>query len=104
MSAIITLTFNPAIDKSISVQQLIPEKKLICSAPVYEPGGGGINVARAIKKLDGESTAVYLAGGDTGRKITQLLHADGIGSIVIPIKENSRENLVVTETLSLIHI
>ena len=53
MSKIITVTFNPAIDKSTSVATLIPEKKLNCAVPVYEPGGGGINVARAIKKLGG---------------------------------------------------
>ena len=58
MPSIITITFNPAIDKSTSVAALIPEKKLKCTEPVYEPGGGGINVARAIKKLGGEATAV----------------------------------------------
>ena len=51
MSKIITLTFNPCIDKSATVPQLIPEKKLSCSEPNFEPGGGGINVARVIKKL-----------------------------------------------------
>lgn len=64
---IITLTFNPAIDKSASVPLLVPEKKLNCSTPTYEPGGGGINVSRAIKRLEGSSTAIYLAGGYTGR-------------------------------------
>ena len=54
MPAIITVTFNPAIDKSTSVPVLIPEKKLKCALPVYEPGGGGINVARAIKKFGSE--------------------------------------------------
>jgi 6-phosphofructokinase 2 len=98
MPAIITVTFNPAVDKSTSVPVLIPEKKLKCSAPVHEPGGGGINVARAIKKLGGEAAAVYLAGGYTGKKITELLTEEAIESIVIPIKENTRENLVVAET------
>jgi fructose-1-phosphate kinase PfkB-like protein len=52
MPAIITVTFSPCIDKSTSVSALIPEKKLKCTAPKLESGGGGINVARAIKNLE----------------------------------------------------
>ena len=98
MSKIITITFNPAIDKSTTVPALIPEKKLKCTKPVYEPGGGGINVARAIKKLGGTATAIYMAGGYTGKAFTQLLNKEGIDLIVAEIKENTRENLIVYET------
>lgn len=98
MSKIITITFNPAIDKSTTVPALIPEKKLKCTKPVYEPGGGGINVARAIKKLGGTATAIYMAGGYTGKAFTQLLNKEGIDAIVAEIKENTRENLIVLET------
>jgi len=100
MPSIITITFNPAIDKSTSVSALIPEKKLKCTEPVYEPGGGGINVARAIKKLGGEATAVYLAGGYTGKAFSELLIKESVHSIVIETAESTRENLVVAETAS----
>ena len=100
MPAIITITFNPAIDKSTSVPVLIPEKKLKCALPVYEPGGGGINVARAIKKLGGEATAVYLAGGYSGKTFTQLLTDESVDSIVTETIDNTRENIVVLETAS----
>ncbi len=100
MPSIITITFNPAIDKSTTVSVLIPEKKLNCALPAYEPGGGGINVARAIKKIGGEATAVYLAGGYTGKTFTQLLTKEGIESIVTETKGATRENLVVLETTS----
>jgi 6-phosphofructokinase 2 len=49
MSNIVTITFSPCVDKSTAVSSLIPEKKMKCTAPKLEPGGGGINVARAIK-------------------------------------------------------
>lgn len=98
MTKIITITFNPAIDKSTTVQALIPEKKLKCSSPVYEPGGGGINVARAIKKLEGTATAIYLAGGYTGKSFTELLNKEGVDTIVAEIQESTRENLIVYET------
>lgn len=100
MATIITITFNPAIDKSTTVPVLIPEKKLKCTEPVYEPGGGGINVARAIKKLGGEAVAVYLAGGYTGKTFTQLLTDETVESVVTETKANTRENLIVLETAS----
>jgi 6-phosphofructokinase 2 len=97
MSKIVSITFNPAIDKSTSIDSLIPDKKLRCASPVFEPGGGGINVARAIKKLGGEASAVYLAGGYTGVKFTELLEEEGIPCVVTQTKNNTRENLVVVE-------
>lgn len=48
MPSIITITFNPANDKSTTVSSLVPERKMKYTPPVFEPGGGGINVARAI--------------------------------------------------------
>jgi 6-phosphofructokinase 2 len=97
MAAIITITFNPALDKSVTVHELISEKKLKCSQPVYEPGGGGINVARAIKKLGGDPTAIFLAGGFAGDKISELLAEDAIITQHINIAGNSRENLIVAD-------
>ena len=97
MSAIITITFNPAVDKSTSVAVLVPEKKMKCAAPVFEPGGGGINVARAIKKLGGHATAIYLAGGYTGKFFTQLLNNENIESVAIETTKHTRENLIVMD-------
>lgn len=95
MPKIITITLNPAIDKSTSVPVLVPEKKMKCTLPVFEPGGGGINVARAIKKLGGNATALYLAGGYTGKFFTQLLDRENIDSIIIEMANHTRENLIV---------
>ena len=60
MSKIVTITFNPCLDKSASVPTLIPEKKLSCSEPRFEPGGGAVNVARAIKKSGGNIGLVIM--------------------------------------------
>lgn len=100
MTTILTVTFNPAIDKSTTVPQLIPEKKLRCTEPVFEPGGGGINVARAIHKLGGQVIAAYLAGGYTGKTFTDLLSSEGVSSIASEIGGSTRENLVVFESSS----
>ena len=100
MSQIITITFNPCIDKSSTVPQLIPEKKLSCSEPFFEPGGGGINVARAIKKLGGEATAIYPAGGYTGKFFNELLAREQIPFIIIQAENPLRENVIVLEESS----
>ena len=100
MSQIVTITFNPCIDKSTIVAQLIPEKKLSCSEPHFEPGGGGINVARAIKKLGGEATAIYPAGGYTGNFFNKLLAKEKIPSIIIDVENSLRENVIMLEESS----
>lgn len=97
MSPIVTITFNPALDESLSVAEFVPDKKLKCSQPVCEPGGGGINVARAITKLGGKALAIYLAGGDSGKRIERLLSEEHVKSIVIETAESTRINLVVAD-------
>jgi len=100
MSQIVTITFNPCIDKSAMVAKLIPEKKLSCSEPHFEPGGGGINVARAIKKLGGEATAIYPAGGYTGNFFNELLAKERIPSIIVDVENPLRENVIMLEESS----
>lgn len=100
MERIVTLTLNPAIDKSTSVQSIAPEKKLRCAQPIFEPGGGGVNVSRAIKKLGGTSTSIYLAGGYSGKFYEHLLNEEGIQSEVISITGNTRENMIVVDETS----
>jgi 6-phosphofructokinase 2 len=97
MSKIVTITFNPCVDKSTSVDNLAPEKKLRCSLPTFEPGGGGLNVARAIRQLGGNAVAIYPAGGYSGKFLQKLVEAEGIKSEVIPIQNHTRENLIVLD-------
>src|SRR5688572_26446605 len=95
---IVTITMNPALDKSTRVNKLAPEKKMRCGEMITEAGGGGINVSKAIKKLGGESIAIFPSGGMNGKKIEEYLDAQGINFRTIPIKEETRENIVVSET------
>jgi 6-phosphofructokinase 2 len=88
---------NPAIDKSSAVQNVVAERKLRCEPPLFEPGGGGINVSRAIAKLGGESLAFYLAGGAGGQMMHNLLQGEGILFESIPVQGRIRENLIIYE-------
>ena len=97
MTDILTITFNPCIDKSTTVPALKPEKKLRCTSAVFEPGGGGINVARAIKKLGGEAIAVYPSGGYSGKFLNVLLEREDIPVLNIETKQHTRENMIVLD-------
>ena len=97
MKTIMTITMNPTIDKSSRVQNVVAEKKLSCNPPRFEPGGGGINVSRAIKKLGGESMLLYPAGGLTGEKLKELLNEEGLVHRFFSIQGIIRENLVILE-------
>lgn len=97
MQKIVTLTLNPAIDKSTTVKAIVPDKKLQCALPKFEPGGGGINVSRALKKLGAKSTAIYLAGSYSGKHFQHLLEAEGVEDFVIEIEGHTRENLIVVD-------
>ena len=97
MPTIATLTLNPALDIATSVPSVAPEIKLRCAAARFHPGGGGINVARAIHFLGGESRAVYASGGHTGAKLWRLLADEGVHCQAIPIAGATRESFTCYE-------
>jgi 6-phosphofructokinase 2 len=97
LAPIVTLTLNPTVDTSTAVGQVIPDRKLRCSPPRYDPGGGGINVARAISKLGGKARAVFPAGGLYGDLLRQLLEAEQIDHHAVEIAGSTRDNLIVLE-------
>jgi len=95
---IVTLTLNPALDKSTTTLRLIPEQKLRCTGMKTDAGGGGINVSKGIRKLGGESLAVFPAGGVNGTLLTDILGREGIDTSVVVAGSETRENISVTET------
>lgn len=94
---ILTLTLNPTLDLDTSVDQVIPGPKLRCDPPLIDPGGGGINVSRAIRILGGRSLAHVVAGGPTGATLESLLRAEGVAASVIDGPGATRESLSVTD-------
>lgn len=95
---ILTVTINPALDVSSHVERIIPEHKLRCGTSHFDPGGGGVNVSRAIRNLQGYSTAIVVLGGPTGQAYRGFLEQTGVVSRVVTISGNTRESLTVAET------
>jgi len=99
-TSVLTITLNPCIDKSSTVKGIVPEKKLRCEAPKYEPGGGGINVSRALKRLGTTSGTLFTSGGRTGKLLEELLQKEELDIIPLPVGNETRENFIVVDTLN----
>lgn len=100
MDPVLTVTLNPALDVSTSTDELSPGRKLRCDSPRFDPGGGGINVSRAIKELGGESRAFVLLGGAPGDKLLGLLEDEGIETVKQELEGDTRISVKVLERSS----
>lgn len=94
---IVTITMNPAVDASTSVDRVVPIHKLRCGAIRRDPGGGGINAARVVRRLGGGVAAVYTAGGSIGQLLRELVEREGIDSRAVRIAEETREDFTIAE-------
>ena len=100
MTDFLTLTLNPALDLSTTTARLEHTHKMRCGPMLRHPGGGGINVARVLHRLNVPVQAWYLSGGVTGTHTGQLLAAEGVALHALAIAGTTRENLSVVETRS----
>ncbi|MEM8633017.1 MAG: PfkB family carbohydrate kinase [Pseudomonadota bacterium] len=97
MTEILTITLNPALDLSTEAPAVIPDQKLRCSPPQVHPGGGGVNVSRAISKLGGDSHTLIAYGGPTGQRLVALLKAEGLEPESLGIAHPTRESMSVRD-------
>lgn len=94
---IVTLTVNPSVDKSTHFSGLIAEQKIRCKDPLFDAGGGGINVSKAIERLGGSSLAVFTSGGPVGEMLKELVTKEKIDYEVIETKTGTRENFIAVD-------
>lgn len=95
--SIVTVTLNPALDRTFAVDRVIPERKLEASGDQVFPGGGGINVARVACRLGAQALALWSCGGHTGESLAELLDDEQVGHAPVLIAGVVRENLIVLE-------
>jgi 6-phosphofructokinase 2 len=100
MKPIVTLTVNPSIDGSAQTDVVRPVRKIHTSDEHYDPGGGGLNVARVVQELGGTALAIYLAGGVTAAVLDELLTSARIAHRRVPIQEHTRISHAVYERSS----
>ncbi|WP_372619218.1 1-phosphofructokinase family hexose kinase [Falsiroseomonas sp.] len=99
-SRIVTLTLNPAIDLACEAEAVRPVRKIRTFSERVDPGGGGVNVSRVVRSLGGETLAVVLAGGVTGRLLEELLDECGVPRRSVPVSGRTRISQVVHERAS----
>ncbi|HVH02936.1 MAG TPA: 1-phosphofructokinase family hexose kinase [Amaricoccus sp.] len=97
MKPVVTLTLNPAIDGASQAEAVRPTRKIRTTGDRYDPGGGGVNVARVIASLGGAALPVYLAGGATGDVLDELMRERGLAFRRVPIAGHTRISLTVFE-------
>jgi 1-phosphofructokinase len=92
---IITVTLNPALDKTAHVDVLRPGFLNRLGNVTIDAGGKGINVSSMIAALGGKSIAVGFAGGSNGDELLSRLTQRGITHDFVRIKDSTRTNLKV---------
>ncbi|KAA0079515.1 1-phosphofructokinase family hexose kinase [Mycolicibacterium sp. P9-64] len=97
-ATVVTLTMNPALDITTAAAVVRPTDKIRCTETRYDPGGGGINVARVARVLGASVAAVFPAGGPTGALVSELVAKAAVPLHRIDIAESTRESFTVDET------
>ena len=97
---IITVTLNAALDRSVTVPILKLGQRHRASDVLTLAGGKGINVARALKRLDHPVVATGLAGGRTGTSIVEQLTEESILNDFVRIRQESRTSTLVVDPTS----
>jgi 1-phosphofructokinase len=94
---IVTVTLNPSVDRTIGIDTLRRGEVLRATTSRVDPGGKGINVARALAVHGIKSRAVVAIGGAEGRQLADLLSAVGVDVVAVPIAGAIRSNVTVVE-------
>jgi 1-phosphofructokinase family hexose kinase len=94
---IVTLTVNPALDRTISVDRLAFEDRAYIDSRHDSAGGRGINAACVIHSFGGETLAIFPSGGKNGKRLESFLAEYGYPTLSVPIAEEIRTNLTITD-------
>lgn len=94
---IVTLTPNPSIDRTITVDHLEVGEVNRATGSRIDPGGKGVNVARALHANGVDAVAVLPLGGPDGTLLAALLDACGLPHVAVPIAGDTRTNVAVVD-------
>jgi 6-phosphofructokinase 2 len=90
-----TLTLNPSADISVEVSRWRPGEKLRAKVVRWDPGGGGLNVARVMRALGLDCLAIHTAGGPEGDKLNHALDRAGLHHRAIAIQDATRISIMI---------
>jgi len=91
--AVSDLDQSDRVGIAAAVDRVEPFRKLRSTVQRRDPGGGGINVARVLKRFGADVTVIYVAGGAAGQYLQRLVACEDLRSVVIAIEEETRQDL-----------
>ncbi|MCR8913328.1 1-phosphofructokinase family hexose kinase [Marinobacter panjinensis] len=94
------LSLNPAVDITYEIPQLVADQKVHALASRYDPGGNGINVGRALKRLDAQACTFCVVAGEIGRFLRHQLDAQLDQVSYLEVKGETRINGTILENLT----
>ncbi|MCI2423045.1 1-phosphofructokinase [Saccharopolyspora sp. K220] len=94
---IVTVTPNPSLDRTVQVDRLVPGAVHRTVRVRLDPGGKGVNVARALAAAEVPTLAVLPSGGAEGTQLAELLAAEAVPVVEVPVHAPTRSNLAVVE-------
>ncbi|EGX60496.1 1-phosphofructokinase [Streptomyces zinciresistens K42] len=95
---ILTVTPNPSLDRTYEVPSLERGEVIRASGERMDPGGKGVNVARAVAAAGRRTVAVLPLGGAPGALVAELLAAQGIEAAPVPVAGATRSNIALAES------
>lgn len=94
---IYTVTLNPALDKTVEIPGMALDTVNRVTSMRTDPGGKGINVSKVIAKLGGESCAMGILGGESGRTLLAALEREGLRTHFRFVEGQTRTNLKIID-------
>ncbi|HTC35282.1 MAG TPA: hexose kinase [Bryobacteraceae bacterium] len=94
---ILTVTINPSVDRNIQVDRLVFEDRAYILSRSDSAGGRGMNASRVLDSFGAKTLAVVTSGGASGQRLEKLAAKAGFPVKVVPIHNESRVNLTITD-------
>lgn len=94
---ILTLTLNPAIDRTVTADRLVFEDRAYILSKGESAGGRGLNASAVLHSFGAATLAILPAGGDTRGRFEADLAQLGLPYELVPISASVRTNLIITD-------
>lgn len=94
---ILTLTINPSVDRNIEVDRLVFEDRAYILSRSDSAGGRGLNASRVLHSFGAKTLAIVTSGGVNGPRLEKLAAKSGFPVKVVPIHNEIRVNLTITD-------
>jgi 6-phosphofructokinase 2 len=100
MKSVLAVALNPAVDFSGEADAVQHTRKVRTGNDRFDPGGGGVNVARVITMFGGDAEALLLAGGEMGALLERLLKERSVRYRSLPVAGQTRVSFTVRDRMT----